>query len=417
MLDAVRAFELLKKLAFTRMSGTPEELKAAEILAHEAETLGLEYEIEPFTVYDGEVERAELEVLAPYRKSYEVTGMRRSLDTGDAGIEAELVYVENAMEANLIDVKGKIVLYNGYLRYESYERIQRAGALGIIAFSGSILDKPDEMEIALRMLSPKMTDASGDTYAVNMRAADAMEIVRCGASRVRMVVRSKKVELESHNLYAVIPGTKYPDEIISLGAHYDSTEYSKGVYDNGAGSVILSELMRYFSAHRPLRTLKFMWFGSEEVGLCGSKHFCEAHKAELDKHKIMVNVDMAAPILGYEVCIAMGDDALEHYADSMMRENGLAVKVSSNTYSSDSIPFTDNGVPAINFARFAAPGAGFGHDRRDVMDFLSADALSKTLTVTFTFVNKVANAPVFPLDRNVSADMKDKIDVYLKRKK
>ena len=176
-MDETRAFELLREIAFTRMSGTPEELKAAEIFAREAEAIGVEHEIEPFTVYDGEVERAEMEVLEPFHARYEVTGMRRSLDTGDEGIEAELVYVENALEANLVGVKDKIVLFNGYLNYDPYERIRKAGAKGVIAFSGSILDNPAEMEIALRMLRPKMTDAFGDTYAVNMRAADAMATI------------------------------------------------------------------------------------------------------------------------------------------------------------------------------------------------------------------------------------------------
>ena len=335
-MDETRAFELLREIAFTRMSGTPEELKAAEIFAREAEAIGVEHEIEPFTVYDGEVERAELEVLEPFHARYEVTGMRRSLDTGDEGIEAELVYVENALEANLVGVKDKIVLFNGYLNYDPYERIRKAGAKGVIAFSGSILDDPAEMEIALRMLRPKMTDAFGDTYAVNMRAADAMDMVRRGATRVRMVVRSRKVELTSHNVYATIPGTVCPDEIVSLGAHYDSTEYSKGVYDNGSGSVILVELMRYFKQHPPRRTLKFMWFGSEEVGLCGSTYFCQAHKDELERHRVMINVDMAAPVLGYEICIAMGDEALEHYADCMMRENGLPY-VLGRTWTTDAL--------------------------------------------------------------------------------
>ena len=101
----------------------------------------------------------------------------------------------------------------------------------------------------------------------------------------------------------------------------------------------------------------------------------------------------------------------------MMRENGLAARVSSDTYSSDSIPFTDNGVPAINFARFAAPGAGFGHNRLDTLDFLSATALKTTMTNAFVFTNKVANATVFPFERKVSDEMKGKVDKYLKRKK
>ena len=129
-MDEIRAFELLKKLAFTRMSGTEEEYTAAKMLAAEAESIGVNCEIEPFTVQDGEVDRAELEVLEPFQAKYEVTGMRRSLDTGDEGIEADFVYVENALEANLVDVKDKIVLYNGYLNYDPYRAHPEGGCKG-----------------------------------------------------------------------------------------------------------------------------------------------------------------------------------------------------------------------------------------------------------------------------------------------
>ena len=297
-----------------------------------------------------------------------------------------------------MDAKGKIVLYNGYLNYDPYERIKRAGALGAIAFSGSIQDTPEDMELALRMLRPKMTDAFGDLYAVNVRAADALDMVRRGASRVRMVVRARNVELTSHNVYATIPGTTYPDEIVSLGAHYDSVEYSKGVYDNGAGSVILTELMRHFSAHPARRTLKFMWFGSEEVGLCGSTHFCEAHEAELKRHKIMINVDVAAPILGCDKCIVMGDDALEHYVRGMMRRRtasrGCVVRHVLQRFDTVCRSWRCGGQLC------SVCGAGRGvHTRPSRHDGPScaADALGKTLRYAFTFTDKVANAPVFPV--------------------
>ena len=59
-MDEIRAFELLKKLAFTRMSGTEEEYTAATLLAAEAESIGISCEIAPVPVQDGEVDRAEL---------------------------------------------------------------------------------------------------------------------------------------------------------------------------------------------------------------------------------------------------------------------------------------------------------------------------------------------------------------------
>ena len=67
----------------------------------------------------------------------------------------------------------------------------------------------------------------------------------------------------------------------SFGGHYDSVYFSSGVHDNLSGSVIVLELLRYFAAHPPRRTLRFCWFGSEEQGLLGSKAYVKAHADEL----------------------------------------------------------------------------------------------------------------------------------------
>lgn len=71
--DENRAFALLDKIGFTRVAGSSEELKAAEILKAECESFGLSAVIEPFEIESAEVE-ATFEILEPYRKSYTVRG-------------------------------------------------------------------------------------------------------------------------------------------------------------------------------------------------------------------------------------------------------------------------------------------------------------------------------------------------------
>ncbi len=61
--------------------------------------------------------------------------------------------------------------------------------------------------------------------------------------------------------------------------------YSTGVYDNGAGSVINLEAYRYFLENKPNRNLIFIWCGSEERGLLGSKAYVKKHEEELKKCK------------------------------------------------------------------------------------------------------------------------------------
>jgi len=179
------------------------------------------------------------------------------------------------------------------------------------------------------------------------------------------------------------------------------------------------EIMKYFAKHKPARTLKFNWYGSEEQGLLGSKAWVAAHKDELDKHVLMVNVDVAGPILGQNGCPVLATDAAVGYVDAMLRELGMACDVKSDIYSSDCIPFADNGVPAVNFIRFGAPGAGFIHDRRDNLknNFMSEKALDITLQQTLAFSKRVVNSVVFPIKREISDVIKNKVDEYLFKKK
>ncbi len=78
--------------------------------------------------------------------------------------------------------------------------------------------------------------------------------------------------------------------------------------------------------------MKFKWFGSEEQGLLGSIAYVAAHEAELEKHRLMVNVDMAGPVLGSEHIFIMGDAPMMSYVEGMMKEHGAAVVYHEEDY-------------------------------------------------------------------------------------
>ena len=381
--DENRAFALLDKIGFTRVAGSSEELKAAEILKAECESFGLSAVIEPFEIESAEVE-ATFEILEPYRKSYTVRGYQCAESTAADGLTADFVYVENALPVDLLNVKGKIVLVNGFLRVPLYRSLMEAGAAAVVTMDGDIHDDLENTDLHQRKL--------------------------------RSALQNKNITLTSHNVIAEIKGTEHPEQIISFGAHYDSVEFSKGVYDNGAGSVINMEAARWFAQHPPKRTVKFCWYGSEEIGLEGSKAFVRDHKDELKDHVFMINVDVGAPILGYNTAAVTGEESLVHYTDYMLKINGLSAVTRQSIYSSDSIPFADNGIPAINFSRDGAKGAAYIHNRFDTMEFLSAEALGKTLEIVLTYADTLINAAVFPVEKKIPDNIKEDIDKYLYKK-
>ena len=412
--DENRAFALLDKIGFTRVAGSSEELKAAEILKAECESFGLSAVIEPFEIESAEVE-ATFEILEPYRKSYTVRGYQCAESTAADGLTADFVYVENALPVDLLNVKGKIVLVNGFLRVPLYRSLMEAGAAAVVTMDGDIHDDLENTDLHQRKLRSALR-TFGNAPAVQLRTVDAMEIVNKGASRAKVTVQNKNITLTSHNVIAEIKGTEHPEQIISFGAHYDSVEFSKGVYDNGAGSVINMEAARWFAQHPPKRTVKFCWYGSEEIGLEGSKAFVRDHKDELKDHVFMINVDVGAPILGYNTAAVTGEESLVHYTDYMLKINGLSAVTRQSIYSSDSIPFADNGIPAINFSRDGAKGAAYIHNRFDTMEFLSAEALGKTLEIVLTYADTLINAAVFPVEKKIPDNIKEDIDKYLYKK-
>lgn len=415
MPDCKSAFKLLEKLAFVRTAGSQEELKAAEILLEKAKKQGVDAKIEDFKVKDGLVTKAKLEILEPYSQKYTVTGYKCCESTGKKGLEAEIVYAENLTDVNLCNVKGKIILFNGFLRLPAFKKIIKSGAAAIISMTGTMLDKEQETDLFTRKLRETQL-AFGNIPAANIRVSDAFDIVSKGATKARLTVIGEDTELTSHNVVAEIKGTDYPDEIISFGAHFDSTEFSAGVYDNGAGSVIIMELLKYFAKNPPKRTLKFCWYGAEEIGLEGSKAFVKEHEDEIKKHIFMINVDVGGPVLGFNTCNVTASKELTAFTDMYFKTHGYPVEVKQGIYSSDSIPFADLGVPAVNFSRDGAPGASFIHTRDDVMKYLSAEALGKLIDPVFDFSKVMAEAPVFPEKREMPEEMKKEVDKYLFKK-
>lgn len=416
--SAHRAFGLLKELAYERVSGSEAEKAAAERLLREALSAGAKAEIEEFTVPCGRVDRAVFEVTAPYRKAYEVTGYERAQSTPPGGLDGECYYAENCEPAHLERVKGKIALVNGRLRRADYEKLQKAGAAAILTFSGTTLDRPGDSDCDIRKLRETMTEPFGTAVALNLRAADAAELVRRGATWAHIELEGESYDGTSRNVCAVIEGIERPEEIVSFGAHYDSVYFSTGVYDNMSGSVILMELLRYFAAHPPRRTVRFNWYGSEEQGLLGSKAWVKAHEDELEKHRLMINVDVAAATLGRNIAPILATDAAVGYVDAMMKEAGFACETKLDIYSSDCIPFADRGVPAVNLCRFGAPGANYIHDRRDNLKsrYIDEKSLDITLQQALLLARRVINAASFPIQREISDTIKKKVDEYLFKK-
>src|SRR5690606_32985277 len=66
------------------------------------------------------------------------------------------------------------------------------------------------------------------------------------------------------NVVAELAGADRADEIVVVGAHYDSAEGTPAANDNGTGTAALLALAEAFAARRPSRTVRFVAFANEE---------------------------------------------------------------------------------------------------------------------------------------------------------
>ena len=410
-----RMYSLLEKLNFERLSTFEGEKKAAEILAEEIRSLGIEPTIETFPAPRYTIKTAKLEVTAPFYKEYKVNGYGFAGNAAADGIEAELVYLEEFDPIDLQDIGGKIVFVANGLRPKDFKTLLEAGVVGAITGSGMSYDTPVNADLDQKMLRPLHIE-HGQLPTVSLQMKDAMELVASKPEKIKLTLAQDEGEADSQNVMAEIKGTKYPDEVIVYTAHYDSVVYSHGMYDNASGTATILELLRYYAENPPKRTLRFIWCGSEERGLLGSKFYVKAHEEELNNIRLCINVDMTGPIFGRDFALVTGEEALCHYITYLYKELDHPMSVLQEICSSDSIPFADKGIPCVNFLRRTPKNASQIHSRNDVIDIISPDAMERTARFIAAFSNRMLEAKFFPIDKVMPPIMVEKVDKYLHKK-
>ena len=85
--------------------------------------------------------------------------------------------------------------------------------------------------------------------------------------------------LNAFNILAELPGTDLADEVVILGAHFDTTHASTGATDNAVGVAAMMEALRILKTvgARPRRTIRLALWGAEEQGLLGAREYVRRH--------------------------------------------------------------------------------------------------------------------------------------------
>lgn len=404
-MDAKQIRKLFEDTAYVRMGGSREEYRTAEYLREKVAAMGLQTEIVPFEVPMADIHEAVFEadgVVMPC-KGY--------LCAGSGTVEAPFYYLRGGDEYSLSLCRGKIVMIDGYLRYWTYQDLLENGAVGFVTYDGNAnyCDRDiDQRE--LRSYVHKGRRIPG----VNINAKDAIELVRKGASTAKITLKQEEYTGKSHNVVLDMPGET--DEYIAFTAHYDSTSLSQGAYDNMSGSVGLLGIAEHFAKNPHRYGLRFIWCGSEERGLLGSRAYCKEEE-RLQNCVLNINLDMIGCIMGKFIYCVTGEEKLCHYISYLACELGFGITGTQDVYSSDSTPFADKGIPAVSFARIASKNTATIHNSYDTMAVMKEEQMVEDIGFIVAFAERMANAKRCPVAREMPENMKEKLDIYHYRKR
>ena len=398
--------KIFEDTAYIRTSGTPEELKTAEYLADEARKMGLSPKIEAFDVEMATVHNATLTIDG---KEIPCKGFRLC---GSGEIEAPLYYMTTTDKTALKGAKGKIVLLDTAVRYWLYQDLLEAGAVGFITYTNNA-NYPDT-DIDDKELRPHIHKGN-KLLGVNIHVNSAIDIVKSKGKNARIVIEQDEYTGQSHNVILDMPGDL--DETIVFTAHYDSTPLSQGAYDNMSGSIGLLGIAEYFKTHPHRRNLRFIWCGSEERGLLGSKAYVKDHESDLDTVVLNINLDMIGCTMGNFFACCTTEQKAVSYMEYLALETGTPMKVQQDVYSSDSTPFADKGIPAISFARHSPTNAAEIHNRYDTKEIIMPEHMVEDIAFITKFADRMANAAFCPVAREMPENIKEKLDIYLNRKR
>ncbi|MCB0279356.1 MAG: M20/M25/M40 family metallo-hydrolase [Calditrichaeota bacterium] len=211
----------------------------------------------------------------------------------------------------------------------------------------------------------------------------------------------------AYNVIGEIPGKgDLKDEIVMVGAHYDSWHSATGATDNAAGSAVMMEVVRILQAIKmndadDRRTVRIALWTGEEQGLHGSRNYVKQHFAdpadmkplpEHSKISAYYNLDNGSgKIRGVWM---QGNEAVAPIFQEYLKpfhKDGAQTLTKRNTGGTDHLAFDGVGIPGFQFIQDRLEyNSRTHHTNMDVYDRFQADDLKQAATIIATFVYHTA---------------------------
>ena len=231
-----------------------------------------------------------------------------------------------------------------------------AGASGVVVMNEG---NPGRRDVFSATLGPPQVRVP--VIATSSEVGEALRGgARDGATGARVLVATDVVA-ETRRTRNVIAESRRgsPASLVVVGAHLDSVPDGAGINDNGSGSAIVLEAAERLAGTAPRNRLRFVWWGAEELGLVGSRHYVDSLSAAARRrHALYLNFDMVGspnfvPFVydgdgstaGNGPRLPPGSAAIERAFARFFTSRRLSYRQTSIGASSDHFPFAQAGIP------------------------------------------------------------------------
>lgn len=259
-----------------------------------------------------QIETALYTVGSTQEKPLRVAAMPFSPSTSEQGLLAEVYAIGSGDQAAFTaagkKLKGKWLLVtpplmktvedllNEYtITPPIFARAKKAGAAGILWVS----NRPGQL-LYRHNITFNGSMSALPAAVIERQGGEAMisQLKKRKTVKVKLTLRPEiQIKPMNRNVIAEIKGTTMSDEVIILGAHLDSWDLGEGALDNGCNATLVMDVARQMmtlakEGQRPQRTVRFMLYSGEELGLYGSHFDTINHAPELDKIKAAIFYDI-----------------------------------------------------------------------------------------------------------------------------
>ncbi len=383
-----------------RLTGTPNAEQAADFVAAKLRAYGLQnVHFEPFDMSCWTVRRTRVTVLdEPPREIEGAIALARTQPTPPGGITTELIDLGDGSDEDFTargpELAGKFVLLNaGESRGPRVKLACAHGAAGVVFLSrperppiignGHTTPRPEPVVVIPHDPNLPARLAAGETLRLNIQ------------------LDTENWACRPRNVVGEIPGRgPRAREIVLICAHLDSWHLAEGGMDNGSGSATILETARALGrlGWQPRRTVRFVWFMAEELGLEGSEAYVRQHADELENVIAVINLDMpgAPRNLAYNGNAVVEPFLKRLVADLAACELSPEIGHWTGGNGSDYAPFAQRGVCALTIGGELGPGVKHYHTAGDTYDTVDRRGTVQSSAVLGVLVRRLADEPQRP---------------------